>query len=153
MTINSQKIQLKSVLGNENETFTALSTTALIAKNAVPASHKRIADNYIIIKRIYKFQAVQSRITLKDNALLEKYSFDSLANISIQRVNEELEVLKKLANSEMTETRNDANELMQVRTKELKYIIASRYKNIDNELNNGYIALERYFEEITKHFA
>jgi len=153
MTLNSQNIELKSVLGNENETFTALSTTALIAKNAVPVSHKRIADNYIIIKRIYKFQAVQSRITSKDKALLEKYSFDKLENTNIQRINEELEVLKKLANSESAEIREEADNLMQIRTKELKYIIASRYKNIDNELNNGYIALERYFEEITKHFA
>ena len=35
--------------------------------------------------------------------------------------------------------------------KELKSIIASRYVKISNEIYNGYKALERYLEEITKY--
>ena len=40
-----------------------------------------------------------------------------------------------------------------IRAKELKYIIASRYAGITNEVYNGYKALERYFEEITKFYS
>ena len=48
----------QSTFSSEDDAFTALSTSALLAKSAVPYSHRRIADNYVIIKRIYKFQAV-----------------------------------------------------------------------------------------------
>ena len=42
--------------------------------------------------------------------------------------------------------------LLQIRSKELKYIVASRYATITNEIYNGYKALERYFEEISKFY-
>ena len=54
---------IESAFSDENDKFTSLSTSALLAKNAVPQSHKRVADNYMIIKRIYKFQVIQSRIS------------------------------------------------------------------------------------------
>ena len=41
----------RSAFSNENDTFTSRSFAALLAKNNVPASHKRIADNYLIIDR------------------------------------------------------------------------------------------------------
>ena len=47
----------RSAFSNENDTFTSRSFAALLAKNNVPASHKRIADNYLIIKKVFKFQA------------------------------------------------------------------------------------------------
>ena len=40
----------KSAFSSENDTFTSKSFAALLAKNNVPNSHKRIADNYFIIK-------------------------------------------------------------------------------------------------------
>ena len=45
----------QSAFSSEEDAFTALSTSALLAKSSVPYSHRRIADNYVIIKRIYKF--------------------------------------------------------------------------------------------------
>ena len=61
---------IQSTLSRDDDSFTALSTSALLAKSAVPYSHRRIADNYVIIKRVYRFQAVQSRITNADVQLL-----------------------------------------------------------------------------------
>lgn len=142
----------QSSFSSENDTFTSLSTSALLAKNAVPASHRRAADNYVIIKRIYKFQVVQSRITNQEMVLLKKYDFNTLEFSTIKQVNEELSYLKKWAFSSNELLRQDADDIIQIRTKELKFIVASKYSAVSGEVYDGYKALERYFEEITKFY-
>jgi hypothetical protein len=42
---------------------------------------------------------------------------------------------------------------LQIRCKELKFLVASRYASITDEIYNGYKALERYFEEISKFYS
>ena len=69
------EITSKSAFSREDDTFTSCSVSALIAKNSVPLSHKRIADNYLVIKQIFKFQIGLNRITNVEKALLEKYDF------------------------------------------------------------------------------
>lgn len=142
-----------SSFSSEQDMFTSLSTSALLAKSAVPYSHRRVADNYVIIKRIYKFQAVQSRISHAEIALLKKYDFNTLEYSTIKQINDELMYLKKWSSSNNEALRKDADSLIQIRAKELKYIIASRYSGITNEVYNGYKALERYFEEISKFYS
>lgn len=144
---------IQSTLSTDDDIFTALSTSALLARSAVPYSHRRIADNYVIIKRVYRFQAVQSRITNAEQLLLKKYDFNTLEYSTIKQVNDELSYLKKWSTSSNDLLRKDADQLLQIRCKELKYIIASRYSNVTNELYNGYKALERYFEEISKFYS
>ena len=68
----------KSAFSSESDTFTSRSIAALLAKNNVPSSHKRIADNYLIIKKVFKFQACMSRISNVEKSLLEKYDFNIL---------------------------------------------------------------------------
>ena len=48
----------RSAFSRDDAVFTSRSYAALLAKNNVPLSHKKAADNYIVIKRIFKFQAV-----------------------------------------------------------------------------------------------
>ena len=144
---------IQSTLSSEDDVFTALSTSALLAKSAVPYSHRRIADNYVIIKRVYRFQAVQSRITNTELQLLKKYDFNTLEFSTVKQVNDELAYLKKWSTSENELLRKDADQLLQIRCKELKYIVASRYSTVTNEIYNGYKALERYFEEISKFYS
>lgn len=143
----------QSAFSSEDDVFTALSTSALLAKSAVPYSHRRVADNYVIIKRVYRFQAVQSRITNAERQLLQKYDFNALEYSTIKQINEELAYLKKWATSSNNELRKDADSLLQIRCKELKFLVASRYAAITDELYNGYKALERYFEEISKFYS
>lgn len=143
----------QSAFSSEEDAFTALSTSALLAKSSVPYSHRRIADNYVIIKRVYRFQAVQSRITNSEKQLLQKYDFNTLEFSTIKQVNEELSYLKKWSTSSNELLRKDSDALLQIRCKELKYIIASRYSSITDEIHNGYKALERYFEEISKFYS
>ena len=154
---NNKKIEtvnpVQSTLSRHDDAFTALSTSALLAKSAVPYSHRRIADNYVIIKRIYRFQAVQSQITNAEAQLLKKYDFNRLEFSTIKQVNEELSYLKKWSTSGNELLRKDADELLRIRSKELKYIVASRYATVTNEIYNGYKALEKYFEEISKFYS
>lgn len=142
----------QSSFSSEEDTFTSLSTSALLAKNSVPYSHKRAADNYVIIKRIYKFQVLSSRITSTEIALLKKYDFNPLEYSTIKQINEELAYLKKWSFSSNETLSNDADEIIQIRSKELKYIVSSKYSIHSDEVHNGYKALERYFEEITKFY-
>lgn len=142
----------QSAFSDENDTFTSLSTSALLAKSSVPYSHRRAADNYIIIKRIYRFQVIQSRVSNQELALLKKYDFNPLEYSTIKQINEELAYLKKWSLSSNDLLSVDANEIIQIRAKELKYIVASKYSALSSEVYDGYKALERYFEEITKFY-
>ena len=141
MLSKSKKIEtvypVQSAFSSEEDAFTALSTSALLAKSSVPYSHRRVADNYVIIKRIYRFQAVQSRISNAERQLLQKYDFNTLEFSTIKQVNEELSYLKKWATSSNELLRKDADALLQIRCKELKYIVASRYSSITNEIYNA----------------
>jgi hypothetical protein len=154
MVTSKKKIEtvspVQSAFSTDDDAFTALSTSALLARSAVPYSHRRIAANYVIIKRVYRFQAVQSRISNQEIALLTKYDFNTLEFSTIKQINDELSYLKKWSTSGNELLRKDADMLLQIRCKELKYIVASKYTAVSNELYNGYKALERYFEEISK---
>jgi len=143
----------KSTFSSEEDTFTALSVSAMLAKSAVPYSHKRVADNYIVIKRIYNFHAVQGRISNLERALYKKYDFNPLEYTTIKQMNDELRYLKSWSTSGNEILRRDADAIINIRAKELKFISASRYATVSNEVYNGYKALEKYFEEITKFYS
>jgi hypothetical protein len=66
-------------------------------------------------------------------------------------VNEEIMLLKKWNESGEKRLRDASEQIMQIRAKELKYIISTSYREISNEMYNGYKALERYFAVITKY--
>lgn len=123
----------------------------MLARGDVPESHRRVADNYMVLKRIYGAPVVQPRISNEERNLLAKYDFNALEYSTIKQINEELSFLKRWSMSLDKNLKNDANELIQIRAKELKFIVASRYVSLTSEIYSGYKALERYFEEISKY--
>lgn len=141
----------RSAFSKDDESFTSRSFAALLAKNIIPYSHKKVADNYTIVKRVFKFQAVQSRISNAERALLAKYDFNVLEYTTIKQMYEELGILQNWSASPDIQLKNDADEILEIRSRELKYIGANRYANISNEIYKGYVALEHYFEEISKY--
>lgn len=141
----------KSAFSKDDDSFTSRSYAALLAKNAIPYSHRKVADNYTIIKRVFKFQAVSSRISNTEKALLAKYDFNILEYTTVKQMYEELALLQKWSASQDVKLKNDADSILEIRAKELKYIDSNRYANISNEIYKGYIALEHYFEEISKY--
>ena len=62
-----------SSLSSENDKFSLLSTSQLLAKGEIPASHRRVADNFMIIKKIYGQPIINSRLNEQDKQLLAKY--------------------------------------------------------------------------------
>ena len=152
MIENESKIELtsKSAFSSENDTFTSRSVAALLAKNTVPLSHKRIADNYLVIKQIFKFQISLNRITNVEKALLEKYDFNVLEITTMHQMYNELTLLQKWSMSDDAKLREDADNILQIRVSELKYLEASSYASISNEIYNGYKALLQYLKEISK---
>ena len=51
----AQKAVKKSTFSTEEDEFNELSTSALLARKSVPLLHRELANNYVLIKRIYKF--------------------------------------------------------------------------------------------------
>ena len=140
----------KSAFSRDNEVFTSRSYAALLAKNIIPYSRK-IADNYVIIKKIFQFQAVMPRITNAERTLLAKYDFNTLEFTTVNQMYNELSLLQQWAVSGDSKLKKDADNILEIRTKELKFIVANRYANISNEIYKGYLALENYFVEISKY--
>ena len=140
----------KSAFSSESDTFTSRSIAALLAKNNVPSSHKRIADNYLIIKKVFKFKACMSRISNVEKSLLEKYDFNILEYTTMKQMYDELGLLQKWSSSNEEGLKNTADAILEIRVKELKFLEASRYATISNEIYNGYKALEQYLKEISK---
>ncbi|MBO6088228.1 hypothetical protein J6P92_07805 [bacterium] len=144
-------ITSKSAFSRNDEVFTSRSYAALLAKNIIPYSHRKIADNYVIIKKIFHFQAVMPRISNTEKALLAKYDFNTLEYTTVKQMSEELALMQKWSLSNDENLKKDSDTILEIRTKELKFIVATSYANISNELYRGYLALENYFIEISKY--
>ena len=140
-----------SALSDEKDRFSSLSFSSMLAKASVPPSHRIAADNYMVIKKIYGTPVVKSRISNKERALLGKYDFNQLEYTTIKQINEELTLLKKWSMSLDENLKEDSDKIIDIRLKELKYLAACRYTLITNEIYNGYMALEKYFEDISKY--
>ncbi len=141
----------RSAFSSDEEVFTSRSYAALLAKNTIPYFHRKIADNYVIIKKVFKFQAVMSRITNVEKSLLAKYDFNTLEYTTVKQMYEELSLLQRWSMSPDENLRKDSDAILEIRTKELKYIVATSYASISNEIYKGYLALENYFIEISKY--
>lgn len=83
----------KSTFSSEADVFTSRSYAALLARNTIPYFHRKLADNYVIIKKIFKFQAVMSRINNSEKTLLKKYDFNTLEFTTMKQMFDELALL------------------------------------------------------------
>ena len=146
-------IDISKIVVSQEDLGSELPISAMLAKSTVPFSHRRIADNYVIMKNIYGFQVVQPRISNLDRKLLFKYHFNTLENTTIGQMNVEIVLLKQWSTSIDDTLRIEADDILQIRVKELKYILSNKYALDSNELYNGYKALELYLTEITKFYS
>ncbi len=138
---------------NNDDLCSDLDTSALLAKASVPFSHRRIADNYVILRKICSFQVVQPRISKMETALLMKYSFNTLENTTISKINQELALLKQWSTSTNDELRADSDEILRIRVKELKFMLSNNYTVNSNEVFKGYKAIETYLKNINSYCA
>lgn len=139
-------------LNLEQDKSSHLSTSVLLARSAVPDSHKRVADSYMILKKLFGLPAVNAQLTVEEKRFLTSYDFNLLEFSTIKQINEELSILKNWSEFGTKPQREASDKIIAIRAKELKGIIASKYIKVSNEIYNGYKALERYFEEISKYY-
>ena len=142
-------ITSRSGFSRKDNMFTSRSFAALLAKNIIPYSHRKIADSYVIIKKIFKFHAVSARITNTEKSLLNKFDFNILEYTTADKMYEELAQLQQWAMEE--DTKDLSDNILSIRAKELRYITATKYAALSNEIHKGYIVLENYFWEISKY--
>jgi len=127
--------------------YDTLSVSALIARNQVPLEQRRIATNYMVIKKVFGFAAVPSKITNFEESTLRNYNFAPLEQSTIRNINYELEQIYKWSNSSEGILKRHADLIFEIRVKELKYLHATKYLP-HGELYEGYKALEKYIEFI-----
>ena len=125
--------------------------TSLIGRSSVPISHKRLADSYMFIKKMYGSLMAYSNITAKEKELLAKFDFAPLEYSTTNQIKEEIAFLKKWSASSDEKMSKIADEIMQIRIKELKNIISNRYVFVSNEIYTGFKILEQYLENISKY--
>ena len=136
---------------NIEQEKTSLSASALLARSEIPESHRRQADAYMILKTHYGMPVINPSINLDEKRFLAKFDFNPLEYSTVKQINDELMVMQNWHESANKELMNASDTIMSIRIKELKSIIASQYVKISNEIYNGYKALERYLEEISKY--
>ena len=136
---------------NIEQEKTGLGVSVLLARSEVPYSHRRQADAYMILKTHYGMPVVNAAISLDEKKFLARYDFNPLEYSTIKQINDELTIMQQWSESADKELMNASDSIIAIRVKELKSIIASKYVKISNEIYNGYKALERYLEEISKY--
>jgi len=140
-----------SVLQNHPDEPVNLATPAVVSRRDVPESHRRVADNFMILKKIFGQPVVHSRISSEEKSFLANYDLKPLEKSVFKEIEEELNVLKKWGNFGNLELQKASDRIMFIRAKELKHLIATKYVSLENEEMNGHKALERYFDNITKY--
>ena len=136
---------------NIEQEKTSLGASVLLARSVVPESHRRQADAYMILKTHYGMPVINPSIDLEEKRFLAKFDFNPLEYSTVKQINDELMVMQDWEESADKDLINASDKIMSIRIKELKSIIASKYVKISNEIYNGYKALERYLEEISKY--
>jgi len=147
--ILSNKTSIEN-LNIENEK-TNLGASVILARSEVPDSHRRQADAYMILKTHYGMPVINSAINLDEKKYLAKFDFSPLEYSTVKQINDELTIMQDWSYSADKDLAKASDTIMSIRVKELKSIIASKYVKISNEIYNGYKALERYLEEISKY--
>lgn len=149
-TTVSQNNEINS-LNLEDNSSNHIRNAGIISRSCVPETHRRVADSFMIIKKIFGQPVIQSRLTDSEEQLLEKYDFNPLKITTQKQMEEELTFLKKWSHSWNDELRYTADRIIEIRSKELKSLIATNYREITGEVYSGYKVLERYYESISKY--
>ncbi len=145
-----------SCLGTNNKTFKSndyyanINTAVALGRTQVPIKHKQLASNYVLIKKIFGSCAAVIPITNADRAVLSRHGFMQLENTTISQMNRQIEQLKSWSNSGDILLGAYANELFEIRIKELKYLRLTSTSNRLVEFQDGYQALEKYIEYIAR---
>lgn len=130
---------------------TLLSSPSIHDRGEIPESHKIIADDYMIVKKVYGYPVVAGRLNPQEAQFLSKYNFNSLELCTAKQMEEELFLLRKWKIEGAKVVQDISDKIIQIRCKELKIIMARSYKNNHNVDCLGYKTFENYLESISKY--
>ena len=133
---------------SNNDIYANINTAVALARTNVPVKHKQLASNYVLIRKIFGSSAAAIPITQADRAVLSRHGFMPLEYTSISHINRQIEQLKNWANGGDILLGAYAQELLEIRIKELKYIRLTVTSGRNTEFKQGYLALEKYIEYI-----
>lgn len=133
-----------------DDIYSNINTAVALGKTHVPIKHKQLASNYVLIKRIFGFCAASIPITSSDRGVLARHGFSTLESTTISQMNRQIEQLKAWSNSSDILLAAYANELFEIRIKELKYLKLTISSGRSIEFQDGYKALEKYVEYIAR---
>ena len=128
--------------------YANINTAVVLAKSRIPLKHKQLAANYLLIRKIFGNCVASIPITSADRTTLTRHGFAQLENTTISQMNRQIEQLKNWANSGDILLSAYANELFEIRIKELKYMRTTISSGRIQEFEDGYKALEKYIEYI-----
>lgn len=147
-TIRSQNSMQSLSINTYTREFGSLS---LLNRTNIPASHKRIADSYVFVRRVFGTPVVHNNLTEAEVKLLSRFDFYPLEYTTSSQMEQELEFLRKWSSERDEDLRAAADSVILLRSKELKHLIATNYISVKRNLHDGYKVLDRYFQEISKY--
>ena len=137
-----------SKYSHSDEYYSNINTAVVLGKSKVPIRHKQLAANYVLIKKIFGPCVASIPITSTDRATLTRHGFQTLENTTISQMNRQIEQLKNWSSGGDILLSTYANELFEIRIKELKYMRTTISSGRLKEFEDGYLALEKYIEYI-----
>ena len=143
---SKQQLYEKNFSQTGQEAFENISLESLFRKSRISSKQKEVANNYAIIKKIFSFSAVNSRITNSEGALLKQYGMKPLEETTAGTMFRELETLIDWTNNGDAIKRQHSDKIFEIRVKELKFLQANNSLLSMGELYNGYTILEKYIE-------
>ncbi len=102
----------------------------------------------MVIKKIFGFSAVNSRITNSETSLLRQYGMKLLEETTSRAMFNELESLIEWSKTGDVVKRMHSDTIFEIRVKELKFLQANNSLIRLGELYDGYNVLEKYIEYI-----
>jgi len=136
---------------SDTEKRNNLGNAAILERSEVPDSHRRTADSYMIIKKIFGTPVVQAHVSQEERDYLARYDLNPLEYTTARQMIDELSFLKKSNYSGSRELIEASEKIINIRAKELKKLVATNFVSISNPIYTGYKVLEKYFQDISKY--
>ena len=142
---NRQQLYGKN-FSNTSAEFENISLQSLFKKSRISPRQKEIANNYMVIKKIFGFSAVNSRVSNSEAGLLRQYSLKPLEETTYRSMVNELETLIEWSKTGDALKKMHSDNIFEIRVTELKFLQANNSLLKLGELYDGYSVLEKYIE-------
>lgn len=127
-----------------------ISLSGLFLRSKVSIEQRALANNYVMLKKIFSYTVVQPKVTNGEYKFLDENNIAPLEYTAAKEMHDELMKIVDLTNSNNSNKIELANKIFAIRVKELKYILANVPKVRLSEMKDGYIVLDKYLEFIAR---